>query len=423
MKKYYFLFSLIIYLIFINDLYSQNCPTCCSSWVFPVRECVNNQQTYACENCDKLNSDGNANKIYKLCEWPEQVYWNNGINPGANYLMPDYITDEELETAITNAIAPWNNLYVQCCIQGNDTWWTLFSFSDQSLPLNPPGYECYLTIEFTNDQSNIPQNDAGDPYSEAYANTRPDPNESVSQGFICNNNGNGACLWNWDILLNNTPTNPYNWVATPDQTNLDVCMEDVIFHELGHALGLLDLVTINSNNQITLRCPSPTGTFEDDPDALMYGVVGTEGGPGPNYYNVFTRLDMCYFEFMYCCSVYEENESNSTNECDAMFNEYDDAIKMINNLSPSSTLALNIYPNPVNGGHMIVDFQVEKQSNSFVAIYDIAGKYMGTVYSGLTNPYGRMVIDYDATALASGNYICILRQGEEYTKYNFTVKK
>lgn len=81
------------------------------------------------------------------------------------------------------------------------------------------------------------------------------------------------------------------------------------------------------------------------------------------------------------------------------------------NLPESFQLNQN-FPNPFNP-ITTIPFSVPEQKDVKIAVYDVNGRLVETVYDGLTSPGNHSVI-WDAEKLASGNYFIVLSTSDYY---------
>ncbi len=70
-------------------------------------------------------------------------------------------------------------------------------------------------------------------------------------------------------------------------------------------------------------------------------------------------------------------------------------------------LALTIRPNPFNAG-TVIEFEVIEAGPTDITIHDVMGRRITTLLHEDVAP-GRYVLRFDASALASGSYLCVLR--------------
>ncbi|HZV13328.1 MAG TPA: T9SS type A sorting domain-containing protein [Candidatus Kapabacteria bacterium] len=117
--------------------------------------------------------------------------------------------------------------------------------------------------------------------------------------------------------------------------------------------------------------------------------------------------DQCWFQLLYCCC----------NECPLGVNQNNGT-----SLLPS-TLTLKTYPNPVDHSHMAIDFSTSNEGYITVEIYNLNGQKIGTAYNGFAPNDARLVLDYDATRLSSGEYECVMKEGNKQIHYSFVVTK
>jgi hypothetical protein len=69
-------------------------------------------------------------------------------------------------------------------------------------------------------------------------------------------------------------------------------------------------------------------------------------------------------------------------------------------------------PNPFNAS-TVVEYEVIERGETDLSIYDLLGRRVATLLHGEVKP-GRYVLPFEAGALPSGMYVCVLRTPSEY---------
>jgi photosystem II stability/assembly factor-like uncharacterized protein len=88
---------------------------------------------------------------------------------------------------------------------------------------------------------------------------------------------------------------------------------------------------------------------------------------------------------------------------------------------PATCLTVNAYPNPFNSSTTI-EYTIQKPGEVKVAVYDILGRHVTTLYDGLRTP-GTHLAQFDASDLASGSYILRLEADGQTVNRKLTIIK
>jgi photosystem II stability/assembly factor-like uncharacterized protein len=88
---------------------------------------------------------------------------------------------------------------------------------------------------------------------------------------------------------------------------------------------------------------------------------------------------------------------------------------------PATYLTANAYPNPFNSATTI-EYTIQKPGEVTVAVYDILGRHVTTLFDGLRAP-GTHEAQFDASDLASGSYFLRLETNEQTVNRRLTLIK
>jgi hypothetical protein len=190
-----------------------------------------------------------------------------------------------------------------------------------------------------------------------------------------------------------TGTSVPNLYDTNDSLYADVwSVRTVLEHEFGHWFGFP-----GESQWDTTHCQPPAPAQD-----LMDSVLNLKDA---SPVSTLPAWDKCWFQLLYCCC----------GECPVGVNQ--------NNIIQPSNITLKTYPNPVDHSHMAIDFSTSNEGYVTVDIYNLNGQKIGTAYNGFVPNDARLVLDYDATRLASGGYECVMKEGNKQIHYSFVVKK
>ncbi len=98
------------------------------------------------------------------------------------------------------------------------------------------------------------------------------------------------------------------------------------------------------------------------------------------------------------------------------------SVEKQNDQVPSQFSLSQNYPNPFNPTTTI-EFSVAKSSNISLSVYDITGKLVSDLISSAHFAKGNYKISFDASKLASGTYIYVLKNGENRLSKKMTLIK
>jgi photosystem II stability/assembly factor-like uncharacterized protein len=88
---------------------------------------------------------------------------------------------------------------------------------------------------------------------------------------------------------------------------------------------------------------------------------------------------------------------------------------------PATYFTVNAYPNPFNSMTSI-EYTIQKPGEVKVAVYDLLGRHVTTLYNGLRTP-GTHQAQFDASDLASGSYFLRLEADEQTVNRKLTLVK
>ena len=82
---------------------------------------------------------------------------------------------------------------------------------------------------------------------------------------------------------------------------------------------------------------------------------------------------------------------------------------------------LRNYPNPFNP-ETVISYKIENTNYIELKVYDISGKLVSNLYSGIQQP-GEHAVTFDASGLSSGMYYAVLTAGESISRIRLAVVK
>jgi len=146
-------------------------------------------------------------------------------------------------------------------------------------------------------------------------------------------------------------------------------------------------------------------------DNSQWTRVNTSLITGTNPYSYTDRdvLPDINYEYKLEAVVSDKAETLGTKECTS------------GNGTPGSFDIASIYPTPAYD-RISIDVIIPEQADIDIAIYDIAGRRIATVASGLYNP-GEYTLSSDITGLSDGVYIMRMTAGGLYESKRFVVAK
>jgi hypothetical protein len=180
-----------------------------------------------------------------------------------------------------------------------------------------------------------------------------------------------------------------------------------------HELPLHTLVGTDYNLSKTVSTISPVGEGSESPASAEgeWQKINTTLITGTNPYSYTDRdvMPETSYEYKLEAVVSNRDETLGTTQCKS------------GNENPASFEIARIYPTPALS-HISIDVIIPEQTDIEITIYDITGRKVATVVSGLYNP-GEYTLTSDISYLANGVYIVKMATDEFSASKNFVIAK
>jgi hypothetical protein len=190
------------------------------------------------------------------------------------------------------------------------------------------------------------------------------------------------------------PVNKLNDNLVPADTICGRCDPDYFRLEAGFygPFGIAVDTAIGPIEQLRFLKSELCGCLDD---AIASGILDVNGGPGPQYNGSPFRCQLTTYQFeeLDCTRKNREERSLQPKE----FNQH--------------ALHLQLIPNPASQFTQI-QYRLSQETNTTLAIYDVAGRLVQTVVNHRTEPAGDYQIEFDASTLSPGFYYCLLLTAE-----------